>query len=387
MRSTYATIDLDALSWNLSVIRRQVAGKAILGMVKANAYGHGMIPIARALQNNGIDMLGTAFVDEAVQLRRAGINVPIMVLTPVEPDEANLVIEYSLVTVACDISQVRALSAAAVASNSTAEVHLCVDTGMLRDGFRCHDVVEAAKSILAMPGIRCTGICTHFATSDEHHSPFLAEQLSTFTDVLAKCESAGCTFATVHAANTGAIWQSAGSHFTMVRPGLSLYGYATPANEEMTLHPVMSVVSRVLSLRRAYPGDTVSYGRRFMVTQETTIATVPIGYGDGYMRRLAGLAQVLIGGMRYPVVGTICMDEIMVDVGDSDVHLSDEVVLLGRQARPDGHLDSIDAVELAYWSGTIPYEITTNFAARLPRKMSGASRHSDRYSQSLSTDV
>jgi len=367
MRSTRAIIDLDALAWNFSVIKRHVNAKAILGMVKANAYGHGMEAIAHTLQELGVDMLGTAILDEALQLRLAGISTPIMVLTPIEPNEVELAVAHNIVTVACDVSQVRALSEAAVGVGGQAEVHLYVDTGMLRDGFRAHDVPEAASTIMAMPGILCTGICTHFATSDEHGSAFLTEQLSTFTAVLAKCESVGCTFATVHAANTGAMWQSELSHFTMVRPGISLYGYASPANNEMTLHPVMAVTSRVLSRRRAFPGETVSYGRRYMVSTSTTIVTVPIGYGDGYLRSLTGKAQVLIGGVRYPVVGTICMDEIMVDIGDANVQIGDEVVLLGRQARPDGHLESIDAVELAEWAHTIPYEITTSVSARVPR--------------------
>lgn len=371
MRSTVATIDLDALEWNLSVIRRHTPGKAILGMVKANAYGHGMIPISRALQACGVEMLGTAFVDEALQLRSAGITVPIMVLTPIETHECEAAVTSDLITVACDISQVTALGVAATSLGKQAEVHLYIDTGMHREGFRPRDAVEAALAIRSIPGIRLTGICTHFATADDPHSPFLHEQLSTFNEVRAQCEVAGCSFATVHAANTGAMWQSEQTHFSMVRPGLSLYGYAAPENSEMTLHPVMSLTSRILSMRRAWPGETVSYGRRYMVTNETTIVTVPVGYGDGYMRGLTGKAECLIGGHRYPVVGSICMDELMVEVGDANVRVGDEVVLLGRQVRGDGHMGSIDAVEIAEWASTIPYEITTTISARVPRSFTG----------------
>lgn len=371
MRSTVAVIDLDALVWNLSVVRRRAPGKAVLGMVKANAYGHGMLPVAKALQGAGIDLLGVALVDEAVQLRKAGITVPIMVLTPAEPADCAAVVEHGLVTVACDLSQVQVLSATALAAGRVADVHLYVDTGMHRDGFRPPDAVAAAVAVQALPGIRLVGICTHFATADDPASPFLREQLSTFTDVVAQCTAAGCSFVSVHAANTGALWQSDATHFTMVRPGLSLYGYAPPAADEMTLRPVMQIRSSVVSVRRAWPGETVSYGRRYVVPHETTIVTVPIGYGDGYMRSLTGRASCLIGGRRHPVVGTICMDEIMVDVGDTPVALGDEVVLLGYQAHADGRLESIDAIELAEWAGTIPYEITTAVSARVPRMFTG----------------
>lgn len=371
MRSTVATIDLDALEWNLGVIRRHTPGKAVLGMVKANAYGHGIIQISRALQACGVEMLGTALVDEAILLRAAGITIPIMVLTPVEPHECLAAVEHNLITVACDLSQIRALGEAAVSLGKHAEVHLYVDTGMHREGFRPHDAASAALEIRSVSGINLTGICTHFATADDPNSPFLHEQLSTFNEVRKQCEAVGCTFAAVHAANTGAMWQSEQTHFSMVRPGLSLYGYASPGNEAMTLRPVMSLASRIISMRRAWPGETVSYGRRYMVTSETTIVTVPVGYGDGYMRRLTGTAECLISGERYPVVGSICMDELMVDVGNADVHLGDEVVLLGRQVRSDGHLNSIDAVEIAAWASTIPYEITTTISARVPRSFTG----------------
>jgi alanine racemase len=199
------------------------------------------------------------------------------------------------------------------------------------------------------------------------HDPFLAEQLQRFQRLLAQFQEHGRTFATIHAANTGAVWQAPQAVFTMVRPGLSLYGYAQPADAEVHLRPVMSITSRVLSVRRLWPGETVSYGRRYMTPVETSICTVPIGYGDGYLRSLTGKAHCLIGGNRHPVVGTVCMDELMVDVGNHDVRVGDEVVLLGMQPSTTGYLQSIDAAELASWAGTIAYEITTAISARVPR--------------------
>lgn len=375
MRATVATIDLDALEWNVSRVRLRAAGKAVLGMVKANAYGHGMIDMARVLEVMGLDVLGTAFVDEAVALRKAGISVPILVLTPIERHEADAVVEHDLITVACDLDGVRALSDCAQRRARQASVHLYVDTGMMREGFRPHEAVETAHQIRRMPGVRLDGLCTHFATADEPASTFLREQLSTFEQTHRQLVDDGCTFVWVHAANTGALWQASDSHYTLVRPGISIYGYDHALGDEMTLRPVMSIRSRVVSKRRAWPGETVSYGRRYMVSAETTIVTVPIGYGDGYLRGLSGHAQCLIGGRRYPIVGSICMDELMVDVGDAPVEIGNEVVLLGMQASSDGHIESIDALELATWAGTIPYEITTAISARVPRTYIGGAAH------------
>ncbi|MEY3386460.1 MAG: hypothetical protein RIR53_1271 [Bacteroidota bacterium] len=375
MRSTVAMIDLDALEWNVGRVRARAAGRAVLGMVKANAYGHGMIEIARVLDELGLEVLGTAFVDEAVALRSAGITRPILVLTPVESHEIESVVEHGLTIVACDLDQIRALSALAQERGSPAAVHLYIDTGMLREGFRPHEALEASRVLRQLPGIVLEGLCTHFATADEADSAFLREQLSTFEQTHRQLVDDGCSFVWVHAANTGALWQSTDTHYTLVRPGISIYGYDHALGGEMTLRPVMSVRSRVVSRRQAWPGDTVSYGRRHMVSKETTIVTVPIGYGDGYLRGLSGHAECLIGGRRCPVVGSVCMDELMVDVGDQPVVIGQEVVLLGMQTSHDEHVESIDAVELANWAGTIPYEITTAISQRVPRIYVGRLAH------------
>lgn len=389
MRSTVAVIDADALEWNLSRVRLQASGRAILGMVKANAYGHGMVEVARMLLALGVEVLGTAFVEEARMLRQAGISAPILVLTPVEDHEVESVVDHDLITVGCDVEQVRVLSACAHERGRTVSVHLYVDTGMLREGFRPTEAVAAARAIRAMPGIDLNGLCTHFATADEPDSAFLREQLSTFEQTRGELANDGCSFAWVHAANTGALWQSTETHFSLVRPGISLYGYAHAQSDEMSLRPVLSLHSRVVSRRRAWPGETVSYGRRYMITRETTIVTVPIGYGDGYLRGLTGSAECLIGGHRCRIVGSICMDELMVDVGDLDVHIGDEVVLLGRQRSINGHVDSINAVDLAGWAQTIPYEITTAISARVPRRYIGrlSTLVYERPSESEHTDV
>ena len=367
MRSTVARIDLEALAWNLSVIRHRVGDRRILAMVKANAYGHGMIDISRALVREGVTMLGVALVDEAVQLRDAGITTPVMVLTPVDAAETALVVRHDLLTVACDLAQVSALNAAAQSAGTVATVHVYVDTGMNREGVRPEHALEFVRAIDAMPNVRATGALTHFSTADTPHDPHLGQQRDTFQAVLQKLADHGRTFDDVHMANTAAIWNDAATHGTLVRPGLSLYGYAAIGDDVMTLRPVMSIVTTVLSKRRIRAGETVSYGRRWMAAQDTTIVTIPIGYGDGYPRHLSGVSWCLIGGKRRPIVGTICMDECMVDVGDDVVEIGDEVVIMGTQPTHDGHVQSIDATDIAAWGRTIPYEITTAISARVPR--------------------
>lgn len=366
MRSTKAVIDLSALAWNLGVVRRRAQGRKILGMVKANAYGHGIVQVSNTLAADGVDMLGVAFVDEGIALREAGITIPIMVLTPPESSDIADIVQFDLTTVVCDLREAAGLHAASTGTRP--RVHVYVDTGMRRDGVRSERALEFVTALEQYTNLQVEGICTHLATSDEKDSSFVQEQLTVFEGVLGQLSASGHNFAIVHAANTGAVWQSAQSLFSMVRPGLSLYGYASPQNDLYTLRPVMSIVSKILSLRTVHAGETVSYGRRWMATQDTTIATIPIGYGDGYMRSLTGKASCLIRGNRYPVVGTICMDECMVDVGDSAVAIGDDVALLGRQESADGHVQSIDAMDIAQWANTIPYDVTTSVSARVPRK-------------------
>lgn len=369
MRSTNAIIDLSALAWNLGVVRRRSQGRKILGMVKANAYGHGIVQVSNTLAAEGIDMLGVAFVDEGIQLRKAGVTTPIMVLTPPEDSDVADILRYDLTTVVCDLREAQALNAAGVGRRP--RVHVYVDTGMRRDGIRAERALEFVSALRQFANLEIEGICTHLATSDEQDSFFVREQLSVFEAVLGQLSASGHNFAIIHAANTGAVWQSAQSLFTMVRPGLSLYGYASPHNDLYTLRPVMAIVSKILSLRTVHAGETVSYGRRWMATHHTTIATIPVGYGDGYLRALTGKASCLIRGRRYPVVGAICMDECMVDVGDSNVEIGDDVALLGRQENADGHVQSIDAMDIARWANTIPYDVTTSVSARVPRIFHG----------------
>jgi len=370
MRSTRALIDTDALAWNYSVVRRRVGKRRMLAMVKANAYGHGMVGVARVLVSLGVDVLGVAFVDEAIELRRAGIATPIVVLTPFEQHEADAIIEHGLEVVIGASEQCAPLSTRASIAGVLVPVHVYVDTGMARDGVSPKEAVATVQYCTSLPGLHVRGLCTHFANADLPHDSYNVAQLEIFEFVLQQCANAGLTFLDVHAANTGAIWNTNAALFTMVRPGMSLYGYAPEGNDVFTLHPVMSLVSSVLSLRTVHAGDTVSYGRRWVAPQTTRIATIPIGYGDGFSRILSGKAVALIQGKEMPIVGTICMDECMVNVGDAAVSIGDEVVLLGKQA-VDGHYVSVNAVDIAALAQTIPYEVTTAIAARVPRVFVG----------------
>lgn len=371
MRATVATIDLNALRWNLKLVKRKAPGSKILGMVKGNAYGHGLERISKVLQDEGVDMLGVAFADEGVLLRKIGITIPILILTPIEQVEAASVVEHTLTTVVCNIETAATLADVARKTNRMANVHLYIDTGMHRDGVMPEDALHILDALDTMKSLSVSGICTHFATSDELNNPFIAEQLTEFNRVLDLCEKRGRTFVHIHAANTGAIWQKRDAHFTIVRPGLSLYGYAAPSEEEVQLRPVMTLSTRVISRRRIRAGETVSYGRKFMAAADTTILTLPIGYGDGYLRSLTGKTKCLIRGREYPIVGVICMDECMVDIGDADISIGEEVVLLGKQSDEHGNIRSIDAEQMAMWAETIPYEITTGVSARVPRRYIG----------------
>ncbi len=371
MRSTQAHIDLTALQWNVETVQRRTGGKRMLGMVKANAYGHGIIPIARALTDLGVHMLGTAFVGEAVELRNGGIDTEVIILTPTESHEVEDVAKHQFHVVACDVEQMRDLSRAASGQGATIPVHLYIDTGMMREGFRPTHALAAAEQIAVMAGLRLVGVCTHFATADDPSSPFLRHQLSTFESVVENLHEAGFSFEYVHAANSGALWMERSTHFSMVRTGLSLYGYALGAEPDATLRPVLSLRSTINSKRKAWPGESISYGQRYVVSEECTIVTIPVGYGDGYLRGLTGHAECIINGRRYPVVGAICMDELMVNIGADDFPLGQEVVLLGAQSGVSGEFAAIDAIELAEKAGTIPYEILTAITARVPRVYQG----------------
>lgn len=338
-----------------------------MAMVKANAYGHGMIDCAREIEAE-VDMFGVAVMYEGVMLRLAKISKPIVVMMPPDVYDAEKFCECDLQMVACSLEIMQMFDMEAKRQGVTLKAHLYIDTGMRRDGVEPHDAVSFMEQCKEFSNISIIGVCTHFATADVADKTFTQQQVQKFLDTVDSLRSAGYTFQFIHAANSSAILQHTSLQTTpcnLVRPGLSLYGLS-PLQENtessLALKPVLSLHSRVNALRRISAGESVSYGRRFIAHQETTIATIPIGYGDGYSRMLSGKAECLIHGKRYPIVGTICMDECMIDVGNDAIALGDEVVLYGAQGN-----EYISVQETATILGTIPYEVTTMITARVPR--------------------
>lgn len=370
LRSTQAIIDTDALVGNVAVVRQRIGNRRLLAMVKANAYGHGMVGVSRVLEHAGVDVLGVAFVDEAVRLRESGVRMPIVVLTPFELHDCDTIAALQLDVVIADETRLRALASAASSAGCVVRCHVFVDTGMHRDGIEPSKAAAFATMVASQSHLELRGICTHLASADDPLEDYNRQQLEVFELVVQELAAMGHSVPDVHVANTGAIWNLPTSMCTMVRPGLSLYGYEPTLGRSVDLRPVMSIVTTVLSIRSVKAGDTVSYGRRWTSDLPTEIATIPIGYGDGYSRGLTGAAHVIVHGKRVPVVGTICMDECMLDVGGLDVEVGDDVVVLGRQLW-HGHESAIDAVELASWANTIPYEVTTAVSSRVPRVFTG----------------
>lgn len=368
MRVTRAEIDLRALRFNYEGVRRRVGpGVRIMGIVKANAYGHGIVEVAKALVRFGIDYLGVGFAEEGIALRKAGITRPILVLGGVLGRQVSDFLRHGLeITVSSpEIARQIDEEAGRAGDGARAEVHLKIDTGMERIGVRHENAARFIAETAALRRLSIKGIYSHLATADEADKSFALEQLRRFGAVVDAARRAGHEIPYVHIANSGAVLDLPGSYHTMVRPGIMLYGVYPSADSgrSVPLRPVLSFRSNVVYLKEVSAGTSVSYGRQFTAPRATRIATVPVGYGDGYPRRLGNRASVLIGGTRYPVVGAVCMDQLMVDVGmDAPIHVGDDVTLIGA----DGGA-AIGAAELAEAAGTISYEILTGIAARVPR--------------------
>jgi alanine racemase len=363
MRTTTAYINKKNLRYNIRRIRALAPNSAIMAVVKANAYGHGLLGISQILRFDGIEFLGVAFANEGVLLRESGDTQPIIVLIPSFPDEAFLFCKYNLQAAISSAEFLEALSKEAEKMNVLVKTHLHLDTGMKRDGIDAKDAVAFMKNYYQLPNIELIAVSTHFATSATNIE-FAKEQLLLFNGTLLKLKEAGFNFRYTHAANSGAIANLPESNFNLVRPGLSLYGYPPTAElrDKLKVKPILSLKTQVVVTRRIKAGESVGYERLFVSKKDTTIATVPIGYGDGYFKTLTGRAQCLIKGKRYNIVGSICMDECMVDCGDDDIKPGDEVVLIGKQGDEEIWVDDI-----AGWVGTIPYEITTALSARVSR--------------------
>ena len=364
MHTTYATIDLTALSHNLSQIREYLSNNcSVMAVVKANAYGHGALDISRALIQSNISRLAVASVHEGMALREAGITADILVLVDLFDEHIKDLLAYRLTPVITEQRLLPALANAAGSADQSFPIHIKVDTGMGRLGFSPSEIAALFDALPAWKSLRVEGFMTHLADSDGDDPGHTEQQLQHFRTLLDRVAHRGVKIPIVHAANSAAIVRFPQSHFSLVRPGIMLYGYLPKDVASPELKPVMSLRTRVMQLRTIKPGDSVSYNRTFVAKRTSTIAVLPIGYADGYNRRLSNKGFVLIDGKRAPVVGLVCMDMTMVDVTDiPSVQVGDSVTLIGRQGQ-----DAIWADDIAGWTGTIPYEILCAIGPRIPR--------------------
>ncbi len=378
LRPAWVEVDLSAITANVAHIRAAVAPSAVCAIVKADGYGHGAVPAARAALDGGAAYLGVALAEEGHELRQAGIEVPVLVLSEPPAEAMGLVVEDNLTaTIYTDDGLAALVEAAGLARpgreagtwGRPVPVHLKVDTGMHRVGASPGAIVGLARKVAAHPALALEGLFTHLAVADEPGNPFTDEQLDRFEEVVLALKAQGIHPKMLHAANSAGALCHPRSRFHMVRPGMAVYGQAPAASLQLAplvvpLQPALSLRARVSYAKEVSTGESLSYGLHYRLSQRSVVATVPVGYADGVPRRLFMVGgEVLIGGRRRPVAGAVTMDQILVDCGPgSEVTRGDEVVLLGRQGDA-----SISPWEWAERLGTIAYEVTCGLSPRLPR--------------------
>lgn len=336
-----------------------------MAVVKADAYGHGAIEVTRALMRHGISRFAVVSVDEGLTLRQAGITAPIVVLGPLFPEQVSELFAHQLTPVVSEQSILPILSKAASSLNTAYPIHIKVETGMGRLGLRARDVESLIQTLPPRGPLQLEGMMTHLADTDGVSEDATEEQLAAFRRVLTQVEQRGWRIPLVHTTNSAGLIRFPQSHFSLVRPGIMLYGYHTLPKSvpAPTLQPVLSLRTTIAHIRTVEPGGTVSYNRTFVAKRRSRIAVLPIGYADGYSRRLSNRGMVLIHGQRAPVVGLVCMDMVMIDVtGIPGAQVGDEVILIGQQGQ-----ERILADEVAAWTDTIPYEILCAIGPRVPR--------------------
>ncbi len=370
-----AEIDLQALRDNAALLADRVAPAGIMAVVKADAYGHGAVACARALERR-VWGFAVSLVEEGVELRRGGVVAPIVVLGGVYGRAHQDVVAYRLTPVVWELSEIERFARAAdeLAAGRVA-IHLKVDTGMARLGVRLPELpslLEGIKRVAAGgAAVEVTGLCTHLAEAEGDDEAPTRAQLAAFAEARALAAAAGFGTVSLHVANTAGALRFDGARFDLVRPGLALYGGLPSERASLPgLRPLLRLVTRVISLREIPTGAKVSYGGAFVAARPSRIATIPVGYADGYTRRMSGRAEVLVAGRRCKVVGAITMDMSMVDVTDVPARPGDEVVLLGAQGS-----GAISVEEMAGWSSTIPYEIYCSISKRVPRVYRGETHH------------
>ena len=364
-RPTWAEIDLDAVRYNLGCIRGVLdEGVDIMAVVKANAYGHGVERVSKVLVDGGVNYLGVATIDEALTIRRSGLNVPILVLGSVLVEEAKAAIENNITLTLCNPALLNTLSNLIDGKNIVPKVHIKIDTGMGRLGVWHEDALEFIKEVKARGNIEIEGVYTHFSSAGRD-ALVTKMQINDFEKVIGAMKAIGIDPRYKHAANSIAVVDWKKSHLNLVRPGILFYGVYPKKSfaRSFKLKPVMSLKTRIVHLKDAPPGRAISYGRTYITQKETKIATIPIGYADGYGRILSNKAKALVRGRFVRIAGIVTMDQTLLDVGHiKGVCIGDEVVLIGQQGRSEVSIE-----RLAKLAGTIPYEILSAITDRVPR--------------------
>lgn len=366
LRPTQIEIDLDCLTANYRAIQVHAAPAAVMPILKANAYGHGLVEVARHMERLGAPYLGVAFLEEGILLREAGVTTPILVMGGIIGNQVPLFLEHDLTLTASSVEKLGQIEDAARQMGVRAKVHLKIDTGMERIGVHYYSAADLLEASLAGEHFEVEGIFSHFANSDTADQSYSHLQLDRFNGVLDFYEQRGLPRPPLrHMANSAAIAGFRPSHLDMVRAGILLYGVYPSADVPRTVEvrPALSWKSRVVFFKVVMPGHPVSYGSTWQSDHPVRVVTVPVGYGDGYFRSMSGRAEVIIRGRRYPVVGRVCMDQVMVNIEWETAYNGDEVILIG-QAESGA---AITVEELADWAGTIPWEILTNVNTRVPR--------------------
>jgi alanine racemase len=359
---TYAEINLDNLAYNVGRIREKVAPARVIAVVKANAYGHGAVPVAKRLEAEGVGQFAVAQFQEAMELRESGITEPILVLGRIFPGEIDQAVKAGIRITLFGEEDVRWIEDAGV--DLPAFVHVKLETGMGRMGIFPEKIAPFLDRLIQSKACVWEGLFTHFSTSDERDKTYANVQISRFQHTLSRISGLSAKPRIIHMAASGAILDLPASYFTAVRPGILMYGHYPSRETSRSIEPkqVMSLKTFVAHLREMPEGHPISYGRRWSTPKKTWIAVLPVGYADGISRKLTNQGEVLIRGKRYPMVGTVTMDHIMVDVGSDPIQVGDEVLIWGKS--PQGEIQLLDVAEKI---GTIPYELTCGISRRVRR--------------------
>ena len=364
-RPVWVEVDLDHIKYNFNKIKKNVSRETlIMGVVKANAYGHGVNPVAEVLVESGCDRFGVALPEEGKQLREAGFSLPIHVLGEVLPQQLSKIMDYNLIPTISKMETIKQLNMLAQKNGEIKKVHIKIDTGMGRIGVLAENALKFISIINDFSNIKIEGLITHFAKADEKDKQYTLNQWEKFQKVINDLEKEGINIPVKHVANSATIIDLPEMQLDMVRPGIMIYGLKPSAEvNNIVLKPALNWKAKIVYLKEVPPGTGISYGATYTTSKKAKIATLPLGYADGYTRLFSNKAEIIVNGKRAPVVGNICMDQFMVDVTHiPEVEIGDEVVLIGKQNQQE-----ITADELADIIGTINYEITCQISDRIPR--------------------